>query len=126
MQIGPYTLKNRLVVAPMAGVTDRPFRVLCKRMGAGMAVGEMLASNTALWSTKKSLRRADHRGKHLFRNAPRHGRHRRDGPAGRGGGIEARHGGCQFIGQAFLRPVLRNRSRVGRAAAHEPSSQIRA
>lgn len=53
MQIGPYTLKNRLVVAPMAGVTDRPFRVLCKRMGAGMAVGEMLASNTALWSTKK-------------------------------------------------------------------------
>lgn len=62
MQIGPYTLKNRLVVAPMAGVTDRPFRVLCKRMGAGMAVGEMLASNTALWSTKKSLRRADHRG----------------------------------------------------------------
>src|SRR5574343_904082 len=63
MQIGPYTLKTRLVVAPMAGVTDRPFRVLCKRMGAGMAVGEMLASNTALWSTKKSLRRADHRGK---------------------------------------------------------------
>ena len=62
MQIGPYTLKNRLVVAPMAGVTDRTFRVLCKRMGAGMAVGEMLASNTALWSTKKSLRRADHRG----------------------------------------------------------------
>ena len=43
MQIGPYTLNNRLVVAPMAGVTDRPFRMLCKRMGAGMAVSEMLA-----------------------------------------------------------------------------------
>ena len=62
MQIGPYTLTNRLVVAPMAGVTDRPFRMLCKRMGAGMAVSEMLASNTALWASKKSLRRADHQG----------------------------------------------------------------
>ncbi|GGY15804.1 tRNA-dihydrouridine synthase B [Paludibacterium paludis] len=62
MQIGPYTLKNRLVVAPMAGVTDRPFRMLCKRMGAGMAVSEMITSNKALWGTAKTLRRADHQG----------------------------------------------------------------
>ncbi len=62
MQIGPYTLKNRLVVAPMAGVTDRPFRMLCKRMGAGMAVSEMITSNKALWHTAKTLRRANHEG----------------------------------------------------------------
>ena len=48
MQIGPYKLKNNLVVAPMAGVTDRPFRVLCKRLGAGMAVSEMVTSNSLL------------------------------------------------------------------------------
>ena len=62
MQIGPYTLKNRLIVAPMAGVTDRPFRMLCKRMGAGMAVSEMITSNKALWTTVKTLRRANHDG----------------------------------------------------------------
>ncbi|NDV13633.1 tRNA dihydrouridine synthase DusB [Crenobacter caeni] len=62
MQIGPYTLKNRLIVAPMAGVTDRPFRVLCKAMGAGMAVSEMITSNKTLWHKAKTLRRADHSG----------------------------------------------------------------
>ncbi|WP_028535786.1 tRNA dihydrouridine synthase DusB [Paludibacterium yongneupense] len=62
MRIGPYQLKNRLIVAPMAGVTDRPFRILCKRMGAGMAVSEMITSNQALWQTAKTLRRADHSG----------------------------------------------------------------
>ncbi|OHX12429.1 tRNA dihydrouridine synthase DusB [Chromobacterium sphagni] len=62
MQIGPYQLKNRLIVAPMAGVTDRPFRMLCKSLGAGMAVSEMITSNKALWTTKKTLRRADHSG----------------------------------------------------------------
>jgi tRNA-dihydrouridine synthase B len=45
MHIGPYQLKNNLIVAPMAGVTDRPFRQLCKTMGAGMAVSEMVSSN---------------------------------------------------------------------------------
>lgn len=62
MRIGPYTLKNRLIVAPMAGVTDRPFRMLCKKMGAGMAVSEMITANKALWQTAKTLRRADHSG----------------------------------------------------------------
>jgi tRNA-dihydrouridine synthase B len=62
MQIGPYTLKNNLIVAPMAGVTDRPFRQLCKKMGAGMAVSEMISSNAQLWGTTKSMRRADHQG----------------------------------------------------------------
>ncbi|UTH76238.1 tRNA dihydrouridine synthase DusB [Chromobacterium sp. IIBBL 290-4] len=62
MQIGPYSLKNRLIVAPMAGVTDRPFRMLCKRLGAGMAVSEMITANKALWTTPKTLRRANHEG----------------------------------------------------------------
>ncbi|MBI2293413.1 MAG: tRNA-dihydrouridine synthase, partial [Betaproteobacteria bacterium] len=62
MHIGPYQLKNNLMVAPMAGVTDRPFRQLCKRMGAGMAVSEMVASNSLLWGSEKTRRRADHEG----------------------------------------------------------------
>lgn len=62
MQIGPYKLKNNLVVAPMAGVTDRPFRQLCKLMGAGMAVSEMVASNSLLWGSEKTRRRANHEG----------------------------------------------------------------
>jgi tRNA-dihydrouridine synthase B len=62
MRIGPYHLKNNLVVAPMAGVTDRPFRQLCKRMGAGMAVSEMVASNSLLRGSAKTRRRADHEG----------------------------------------------------------------
>ncbi len=62
MQIGKHQLKNRLVVAPMAGVTDRPFRQLCKQMGAGMAVSEMVASNSLLWGSEKTRRRADHAG----------------------------------------------------------------
>ena len=62
MQIGLYQLKNNLVVAPMAGVTDRPFRQLCKRMGAGMAVSEMVASNSLLWGSEKTRRRANHEG----------------------------------------------------------------
>ena len=62
LQIGPYTLPNRLVVAPMAGVTDRAFRVLCRRLGAGHAVSEMITSQPGLWHTAKTRRRADHRG----------------------------------------------------------------
>jgi tRNA-dihydrouridine synthase B len=62
MQIGPYQLKNNLIVAPMAGVTDRPFRQLCKMMGAGMAVSEMVASNSLLWGSEKTRRRANHDG----------------------------------------------------------------
>src|SRR5512147_505044 len=62
MHIGPYKLKNNLIVAPMAGVTDRPFRMLCKRMGAGMAVSEMVASNSLLYGSEKTKRRANHEG----------------------------------------------------------------
>jgi len=62
MKVGPHLLKNNLLVAPMAGVTDRPFRQLCKRMGAGMAVSEMVASNSLLWGSEKTLRRANHDG----------------------------------------------------------------
>lgn len=62
MQLGPYTLKNNLLVAPMAGVTDRPFRQLCKQLGAGMAVSEMVASNSLLWGSEKTRRRANHDG----------------------------------------------------------------
>jgi tRNA-dihydrouridine synthase B len=62
MQIGPFQLRNNLIVAPMAGVTDRPFRQLCKRMGAGMAVSEMVASNSLLRGAEKTRRRANHDG----------------------------------------------------------------
>lgn len=62
MQIGSHLLPNNLAVAPMAGVTDRPFRMLCKRMGAGYAVSEMVASNPKLRATDKSRRRTDHAG----------------------------------------------------------------
>ena len=62
MKIGPYRLPNRLILAPMAGVTDRPFRSLCLRMGAGMAVSEMVTSNKQLWHTRKTRLRLDHSG----------------------------------------------------------------
>jgi tRNA-dihydrouridine synthase B len=60
--IGPHDITGNLVVAPMAGVTDRPFRQLCRRLGASYAVSEMVASNPALRGTAKSLRRVDHAG----------------------------------------------------------------
>lgn len=62
MQIGPYKLANNLVLAPMAGVTDRPYRQLCKRLGAGLAVSEMVSSNSLLWGSEKTKRRANHTG----------------------------------------------------------------
>ncbi|PKO44012.1 MAG: tRNA dihydrouridine synthase DusB [Betaproteobacteria bacterium HGW-Betaproteobacteria-3] len=62
MNIGPYTLANNLFVAPMAGVTDRPFRQLCKALGAGYAVSEMVTSRRDLWNTLKTSRRANHDG----------------------------------------------------------------
>ncbi|BBP05687.1 tRNA-dihydrouridine synthase B [Sulfuriferula plumbiphila] len=62
MRIGSHTLKNNLIVAPMAGVTDRPFRQLCKQMGAGMAVSEMVTSNSLLYGSAKTARRANHDG----------------------------------------------------------------
>ena len=62
MQIGNHILKNNLVVAPMAGVTDRPFRQLCKKLGAGLAVSEMVTSNSLLYGSEKTRRRANHEG----------------------------------------------------------------
>jgi len=62
VQIGSYVLRNNIFVAPMAGVTDRPFRQLCKELGAGYAVSEMAASNPKLWETEKSTRRTNHEG----------------------------------------------------------------
>ncbi|MCG6341372.1 tRNA dihydrouridine synthase DusB [Vibrio fluvialis] len=68
MKIGNYQLKNNLIVAPMAGVTDRPFRELCLRYGAGMAVSEMMSSNPALWKTDKSRNRMVHEGESGIRS----------------------------------------------------------
>jgi len=62
MRIGDISLDNNLILAPMAGVTDRPFRQLCRRLGAGLAVSEMVTADTSLWGRKKSLRRLDHTG----------------------------------------------------------------
>ena len=62
MQIGHFALANSLFVAPMAGVTDRPFRQLCKRLGAGYAVSEMVTSRRDLWDSLKTSRRANHEG----------------------------------------------------------------
>ena len=62
MQIGPFSLPNQVVLAPMAGVTDRPFRQLCRRLGAGLTVSEMVASDPSLRATPKTLRRIDHQG----------------------------------------------------------------
>ncbi|AMO22829.1 tRNA dihydrouridine synthase DusB [Ramlibacter solisilvae] len=62
MNIGPYPLANQLFVAPMAGVTDRPFRRLCRQLGAGHAVSEMVTSRRELWDSLKTSRRANHEG----------------------------------------------------------------
>ena len=62
LTIGSVTIHNRLILAPMAGVTDQPFRILCRRLGAGLAVSEMISANPALRDTRKSRERTDHRG----------------------------------------------------------------
>ena len=62
VRIGPYTLPNQLILAPMAGVTDQPFRQLCRRLGAGLVVSEMVTSDVSLWNTRKSSLRMIHRG----------------------------------------------------------------
>ncbi len=62
VRIGPYTLPNGLILAPMAGVTDQPFRQLCKRLGAGLVVSEMVTSDMSLWNTRKSRLRMVHEG----------------------------------------------------------------
>ena len=62
MRIGPYTIEPNVILAPMAGVTDKPFRVLCKRLGAGLCVSEMTTSDPRFWGTAKSRHRMDHAG----------------------------------------------------------------
>ena len=62
MKIGPYQLPNPVLLAPMAGVTDQPFRKLCRRLGAGLVVSEMVISDSRLWNTRKSRLRLDHQG----------------------------------------------------------------
>ena len=62
VRIGPYTLPNQLILAPMAGVTDQPFRQLCRRLGAGLVVSEMVTSDVNLWNTRKSSLRMIHSG----------------------------------------------------------------
>jgi tRNA-dihydrouridine synthase B len=62
MRIGSFSIEPAVVLAPMAGVTDKPFRQLCKRLGAGLAVSEMTTADPRLWHTSKSQRRADHSG----------------------------------------------------------------
>ncbi len=68
IKIGPYHLSNPLILAPMAGVTDRPFRTLCLRMGAAMAVSEMVTSNKQLWHTRKTRLRLNHNGEQIPRS----------------------------------------------------------
>jgi len=62
IRIGDHVLRSNIVLAPMAGVTDRPFRMLCRRFGAGLAASEMLSADVRLWRTPKSRRRMDHEG----------------------------------------------------------------
>jgi tRNA-dihydrouridine synthase B len=62
VKIGQFLLPSNVILAPMAGVTDRPFRQLCRRFGAGLAASEMLTANVRLWDTKKSRLRMDHTG----------------------------------------------------------------
>ena len=62
MRIGPYLIEPKVILAPMAGVTDKPFRLLCKQLGAGLAVSEMTSSDPRFWTTRKSVHRMDHAG----------------------------------------------------------------
>jgi tRNA-dihydrouridine synthase B len=68
MHIGQHRLKNNIILAPMAGVTDRPFRELCRSQGAGLAVSEMLSSNPRVWNSKKSKLRMDYHGESGIRS----------------------------------------------------------
>lgn len=68
--IGPYIIDNPVILAPMAGVTDRPFRQLCRRLGAGLVVSEMVTSDTRLWNSRKSRLRLDHGGESGADGAP--------------------------------------------------------
>ena len=118
--IGPFELPNRLFAAPMAGVTDRPFRQLCKRLGAGYAVSEMVTSRKDLWAQPEDLApRQPRRRGGADRGADRRHRRRDDG---RGRGLQHRprradhrhqHG---LPGQEGVQQVGRLGADAGRAA----------
>src|SRR3546814_13907527 len=70
MRIGPHAITPKVILAPMAGVTDKPFRLLCKRLGAGLAMSEMTTSDPPFWKTEQSLRRMDHVAEPAPRGVP--------------------------------------------------------
>lgn len=122
MQIGPYTLANNLILAPMAGITDRPFRELCKQFGAGLAVSEMVASNPALQGHGRTLLKADHNGETGLRSVqivgtdPRHMAEAARFNAGRGAHLVDVNMGCpakKVCSVAAGSALLRNEKLVG-------------
>ena len=116
MRIGHITLANRLFAAPMAGVTDRPFRQLCKRLGAGYAVSEMVTSRKDLWTSLKTSRRADHDGE-TGTDLGADRRHRR-GDDGRGRRLQHRPRRADHRHQHGL-PGQEGLQQVGRLGADE-------
>ncbi len=123
VRIGPYQLKNNLFVAPMAGVTDRPFRQLCKRFGAGMAVSEMVASQFAAVGQREDAAPRQPRG----RGRPDLGadRRRRSGDDGRGRALQRRPGRADHRHQHGL-PGEESLQRDGRLGAAEGRTAGRA
>lgn len=123
MQIGPHRLANRLILAPMAGITDRPFRRLCRRYGAALAVSEMISANPALRHDRKTRRRADHRGEpeprsvQILGNDPEHMAEAARINAGEGAEIIDINLGCpakKVCNKAAGSALLRDETLVGR------------
>lgn len=123
MRIGPYQLANRLILAPMAGITDRPFRRLCRRYGAALAVSEMVSANPELRDNRKTLRRADHSGEpeprsvQILGNDPVHMAEAARLNAGRGAQIIDINMGCpakKVCNKAAGSALMRDEALVGR------------
>jgi tRNA-dihydrouridine synthase B len=123
MQIGTYRLSNRLILAPMAGITDRPFRRLCRRYGAALAVSEMISANPALRHDRKTLQRADHAGEpeprsvQILGNDPEHMAEAARINAERGAQIIDINMGCpakKVCNKAAGSALLRDEALVGR------------
>lgn len=123
MHIGPYRLSNRLILAPMAGITDRPFRRLCRRYGAALAVSEMISANPALRHDRKTLLRTDHSGEpeprsvQILGNDPEHMAEAARINADRGAQIIDINMGCpakKVCNKAAGSALLRDEALVGR------------